>query len=154
MVSFTDYPDLQNFTWSDYLSKTKSVPVPTRAFKPVSLTSDFVFCIHVHVCAYKLSKCMEAQLCEWRSFLLLTKTSFHCNISLFAQRKDVNACAWQENWQCENFLLCSFLAGGCQFPFSWYANHICQYLPSSSRSIDPLSCALFSYDYCFTPELL
>ncbi|XP_072170045.1 lethal(3)malignant brain tumor-like protein 4 [Diadema setosum] len=29
-----DYPDLENFTWSDYLAKAKSVAVPTRAFKP------------------------------------------------------------------------------------------------------------------------
>ncbi|XP_054772350.2 lethal(3)malignant brain tumor-like protein 4 [Lytechinus pictus] len=29
-----DYPDLEHFTWSDYLAKSKSVAVPTRAFKP------------------------------------------------------------------------------------------------------------------------
>ena len=33
---FSDYEDIANFTWADYLSKTKSVAVPTRAFKPVS----------------------------------------------------------------------------------------------------------------------
>ncbi|XP_071807333.1 lethal(3)malignant brain tumor-like protein 4 isoform X1 [Asterias amurensis] len=29
-----DYEDIANFTWADYLAKTKAVAVPTRAFKP------------------------------------------------------------------------------------------------------------------------
>ncbi|XP_022091136.1 lethal(3)malignant brain tumor-like protein 1 isoform X2 [Acanthaster planci] len=29
-----DYEDIVNFTWADYLARTKSVAVPTRAFKP------------------------------------------------------------------------------------------------------------------------
>ncbi|XP_070556863.1 lethal(3)malignant brain tumor-like protein 4 isoform X2 [Ptychodera flava] len=29
-----DYSEPENFTWSEYLAKTKSVPVPARAFKP------------------------------------------------------------------------------------------------------------------------
>ncbi|XP_038057788.1 lethal(3)malignant brain tumor-like protein 4 [Patiria miniata] len=29
-----DYEDIANFTWADYLARTKSVAVPTRAFKP------------------------------------------------------------------------------------------------------------------------
>jgi hypothetical protein len=35
-VKFPDCPDIAGFTWDEYLSKTKSQPVPARAFKPVS----------------------------------------------------------------------------------------------------------------------
>ena len=31
-----DWPDIEGFTWEEYLIKTKSSPVPARAFKNVS----------------------------------------------------------------------------------------------------------------------
>ena len=33
----TDWPDIDNFTWEDYLRESKSQPVPARAFKNVSV---------------------------------------------------------------------------------------------------------------------
>ena len=34
-----DWPDIEGFTWEEYLVKTKSSPVPARAFKNVSVVN-------------------------------------------------------------------------------------------------------------------
>ena len=36
MPLIADWPDIEGFTWEEYLVKTKSSPVPARAFKNVS----------------------------------------------------------------------------------------------------------------------
>ena len=36
MSLIADWPDIEGFTWEEYLVKTKSSPVPARAFKNVS----------------------------------------------------------------------------------------------------------------------
>jgi len=35
-----DWKDIAGFTWDEYLSTTRSQPVPSRAFKPVSYWCD------------------------------------------------------------------------------------------------------------------